>query len=173
MLSTGITAVSFAATINSSGSYNGTDVGGVDIFKTQGAQQGSPASELAWVNGFLNPGTDFTGAGKVETVSYYSTDQAGVFAFELTSEADYYLIKNATFVALFQNVADLGWGVFDSASLTAGMNLPSSGFTISHVTSFDDPSSPVTGGDPIPEPTSLLLISAGLLGLFGASRKKS
>ncbi|MCU7921028.1 MAG: PEP-CTERM sorting domain-containing protein [Candidatus Thiodiazotropha sp. (ex Epidulcina cf. delphinae)] len=154
-----------AVAIDEAGPYFGTDVGDPDIFLFEADKQGNPTNEVAWVNSMLgSPIVSYT--VKTENVSYLSTDTANVFAFLLQStEPDYYLIKNAQRVALFQNVASLDWGVFDTTLLSGAMNLPSDGFQISHVTEL-------SGGASIPEPSTLALMGISLIGLGFRGRKK-
>lgn len=83
----------------------------------------------------------------------------------MTGSEEYFLIKNSTYWALFQNLASLNFGVFDSSALPAGMNLPTSGYTISHISQFDS-------GIPVPEPMSLLVFGTGLAGLVGIARSR-
>jgi hypothetical protein len=143
----------------------GTDVGGVDLFIAEGEMLGNPTSETAWVNSL--PGvSDITFTVKTETVDYFTTDTSNVFAFELESAlSGYFLIKNAQRVALFQNLSEMGWGVFNVSYLSDAMNLPSEEFTISHVTELNGPTA-------VPEPSSLVLLGLGLIGIFVVSRNR-
>jgi len=185
LLGLGSVNIASAATINE-GTLDGTDVGLVDtlkevIDKTSTAwtdlygNGNSTADETAWVNDTLST-TGITFEIKTETVSYFSTDIIDVFAFAFNPTGDdYFIVKNATYLALFENLASLDYGVFNASALPSEMNISSGGVTISHVSSFNDPNSPpiIEPGPTIPEPTSIFLIGTGLLGLFGASRKKS
>lgn len=168
LASMGISNVCLAVVINdtNAGLLDGTNVGFIDTFIAEGDQQGNPTNETVWVNSILSP-TNVTYVVKNEPVTYYKTDETGVFGFELEKSPDYYLIKNSTYVALFQNLANIDWGVFDVGDLTDNMKLPdTSKYTISHVTEFDD----TNGG--VPAPAILGVMAIGLLGVsFGTRRK--
>jgi hypothetical protein len=166
-LTLGFATASQAITITG-GLYDGVDVGSLDDLEgvTSSLPNSKPATEAAWVNSILGPGT-VTSWDKEETVTYYATDAANTFAFALLGDPGYYVIKNAGYWALFQNNASSDWGVFSSTLLPAGMNLNggSGRLTISHVTSFN----PVS----VPEPATLGLLGLGLLGVGFARRRKA
>lgn len=149
----------WAYTIGSSA----TDVGALDqlLQWTNSLPNSNPTTETNWANSILNPDTTFT--LKTETVAYAEVDGGGAWAFALQSDPGYYIIKNANFWALFQNNASLDWAVFNLAGLPSDINLGGSGqLTISHVSEF--------GGVKVPEPGTVSLIGAGLLGLFATRR---
>jgi hypothetical protein len=177
-----------AITINDQGAglFNGTDVGAVDYFIAEEDKQGNPTAETAWVNSVLSS-TGITFTVKNGDVAYFSTNESGVFAFDLLDEPSYYIVKNATRVALFKNVEAMGFGVFDTSDLSSSMNLPSSGYTISHVTQFagnvatvPPAFTPLTfvldnaenSATSVPEPDMVVLLGAGLLGMGLAGRKR-
>lgn len=140
-----------------------TDVGALDqlLQWTGSLANSSPNTETNWANSILNPDTTFT--LKTESVSYTAVDGGGAWAFALQSDPGYYIIKNARFWALFKNEASLDWAVFSLAGLPSGINLGGSGqLTISHVSEL--------GGMKVPEPGSVGLIAAGLLGLAAMRR---
>lgn len=138
--------------------HQGTDVGNIDLFVTEANMQGNPSNEVAWVNQVLGT-TDASFAVKTETVDYFATDVANVFAFELQSTGPgYFIVKNAQRIALFQNVMAFDWGVFDASVLSDAINLPSDDLQISHVTEINGVRVSV------PEPTTLTLLALGLIG---------
>ena len=148
------------------GALDGADVGVVDTFVSATTEiLGSPASEETWVNSVISDTFEYTIT--TEDVAYFYTDVIDVFAFELAAatEPDYYLIKNSTVSALFTNLADLNWGVFDVSLIVdidgnvIDMNIPTSGFTISHVTQS------------VPEPGMVGLLAIGLLGMVVTRRR--
>jgi hypothetical protein len=150
------------------------DVGDVDYLVAVDEMQGNsnPVTETTWVNDTLNginpdaPTVEYT--IKTEDVPYYATDVDGVYAFALEEPVpDFFLVKNSTDIALFQNNIDLSWGVFDIAEMD-GFHLGDD-FTISHVTQFD-----IDDGDRnvVPVPPAVWLFGSGLLGLVGVARRK-
>ncbi|MEW7974392.1 MAG: PEP-CTERM sorting domain-containing protein [Candidatus Thiodiazotropha endolucinida] len=144
----------------------GTDVGSIDIFISEANMQGNPAAETAWVNSVLAT-SGIAYSVQTETVDYFLTDTADVYAFELQSATTgYFVIKNAQRVALFQNIGALDWGVFDANSLTSAINLPGEEFQISHVTELNGRNVNV------PEPSTVVLLGLGLVGISLAGRKR-
>lgn len=166
LLSFGLSAPAWSVVINdlAAGSYNGTNVGLIDSLLGQGDKLGNPANELTWVNSIISPDSTTWNGIKTADVAYFETDTTHVFAFLLDSEPGYYLIKNATKVALYENNHSYGWGVFDLSVLSEDMNLSATDdLVISHVTEFGETTN-------VAEPHTLLLLGFGLLGLAYSRR---
>ena len=167
ILASGVSMPSWAILIDdtNAGILDGTNVGVVDSFIAEDDKVGNPQSEEDWVNSILGTGT-VTYTVKNDPVTYFMTDTTDVFAFELESAPEYFLVKNAQRIALFQNLADIDWGVFDTGDLSAAMNLPDftgeDAFTISHVTEFNGS---------VPEPGVLGLLGLGMVGIVLGRRR--
>jgi len=126
-----------------------------------GGNGSNPTAEECWAEDAS--GVDLTfDDSKTESVDWYWTNDGNI-AFELAYGGGYYILKNgigggSSIWVLFQNVASLDWGVIapaweDTANLGSDM-------IISHVTELNG------GGDrEVPEPGSLGLLGAGLIGL--------
>ena len=182
-----------ALIINDGGAHDGENVGVLDILlgETVGLTSSDPVTELEWVQGVLDnlnpigPIVKWTVETSGEHVPYFSTDATNTFAFELSLSGnipptDYFIIKNSTHWALYENVGNIDWGVFD-ASVLIGFNLGDGYaddgiFTISHVTEFIDDGTrglcPDGNCATVPEPSISALLGIGLLGMIGVSRRR-
>lgn len=167
-------ATSASALVIASGPFAGTDVGGLDslIGQTGSLSNSNPTTETAWANSLLDP--DATYYIKDENVALYAiAGHSTYYAFQLTGEPGYYIVKNAKFWALFENVSSGDWGVIDASLLPDKMNIGGKNATVSHVTQLDRGGATPPPDAPVPVPGSLALLGIGLLGAGLAGRKKA
>ncbi len=143
------------------GSFDGTNVGGLDEIEAEGPKVNGEQAELDFINDAT--GESFTDLTKTETVAWYNTDVTNVIAFQLVTGPGYYLVKNAQSIVLLLNNASVNWGVLDLDLLTVDLNLGSD-MLISHVSE---------AGTAVPEPATLSLLGAGLLALAFGRRRRS
>lgn len=163
-----------AYTINS----GATDVGGLDtLVASTNLGNSGDATELAWVNSILEP--DVSWVIKSETPEgsgWILTNTTGVYAFDLKQTigpSEYYLVKtgnnqslnpNDTF--LFKNESSLDWAVVDlTSSFGTGYSIKNIG-KFSHIDEFNSSTQ-------VPEPGTIVLLGAGLLGLAAFGRKRA
>lgn len=164
-----------ALTIN-----NGTtDVGGLDLLVGWSNLGNSGAAvELEWVQTLI--GSTYTwNKSKYDTAEadWTSTNDPKTYAMKFDGPIfpEYYMVKvgvgnNDPQIShfLFDNKASLEWAVLSLTKSFGDTNHPVEIKNIgkfSHVGEF--------GGEPIPEPGTLLLLGSGLAGLAWYSRKRS
>jgi hypothetical protein len=162
------------AIVITNGPHTGVDVGLLDQLLGQqfhNGPGGNPAGEEAWAEGIL--GIDLVFTGKEETVAIFNTDTANIRAFNLVYDPGYFILKNATYRAIFQNLGSVDWAVIDTSFLNSGFNL--NGATISHATQFNGEDEPDPGPNPVPGsvpvPGTFILLGLGLMGLRVARKK--
>lgn len=128
---------------------------------------GSETAEECWINSVLAPETTTYGV-KEETVSYqFVNGSDSILGFLLDSPTEYFMIKNAQWWGLFENVSNFDWAVINTALLDSGFNLPDgSEMTISHVATIGD-------AVKVPEPGILSLFALGLFAMGLRGRKIS
>lgn len=162
----GLSQASWAIAITEN-PHIGVDVGAVDSLIGTAQLANSGNAENKWLKDWF-PSAEIL--PQEQSVVYYDTNVLGVYAFLLNPIADYFMIKNSTWHALFENNEENGWGVFDTSKLPTGMNLGGERFTISHIRVINDPNTPPPTS--VPEPTTLTLLGLGLLALGFARRRK-
>ena len=157
------------------------EVGMLDIFVHASTKNelpnSSPASEEAWIESVLGFSVDYMQYGNNVPITATNEDPTA-FAWELAqAESDYFLVKNAAFWAIYQNVGELGYAVVDADSglLPDKMNFGNA--TIRHygLVNGRDCQSPncITPPNDVPVPSPLVLIAIGLFALARSRRLMS
>ncbi len=176
---------SWALTI---GNAPSTDVGLLDLFVHASTKNelpnSNPTTEENWIEGILGFDVAYSKYGNNVPITATNEDPTA-FAWLLADlESDYFLVKNAAYWALFENVGNLAYAVVDADSglLPDKMNFGNA--TISHYGVVNgrnptcqgpncDPDPPCQGNDcdppnppndlPGPAPLSLIVLALVLL----------
>ena len=175
LLAATIYALSAAASALTIGQSPATEVGDLDIFVHVSAKNelsnSNPTTEQNWIESILGFSVNYLAHGNNVPISVTNEDPTA-FAWELlTSGSDYFLVKNAGYWAIFQNLAEQSYAVVDADSglLPDKMNFGNA--TISHYGLVNgDGVNPPSEVVPIPAPFAL--IGIGLAGLCWIRRSK-
>jgi len=145
-----------------------TDVGAVDdfLYSTALANSGDQ-NEIDWVNLMLGTAyttSDLTKLNTPTQAAWVATNTTNVYAMDFQTTPEYFYIKTAPSTLsmthfLYKNLADYNWGVIDLQE--AGVQIQNVG-KLSHFGEI---------GTAVPEPTTMLLLGLGLVGLAGVGRK--
>lgn len=151
-----------------------TDVGDIDTMIASDFVANDYDSELAWVQSVLGSEFFFADSDKMDTETLWTvTDQLSTaYALELSSEPSHYFIKiglGGTSLVddhfLYQNDPLTLFAVVSELDWTGGNDIQNIDvFRISHL-------API-GGTSVPEPSTILLLGLGLVGIAGIGRKK-
>ena len=124
------------------------------------------ATELAWAQSVVGPGTTLTWGTKYNTTGgeWSLTGTDDIYAHTLATSPKYFLIKTGNVADpdirwfLFRNNAELSYAVISLAGMDFNDTTNVGG--ISHIVEFN----------PVPIPSSVLLFASGLGGLVGIGR---
>ena len=176
LLAATICALSTAASALTIGQSPVTEVGDLDIFVHTSSKNelpnSSPFAEQTWIESVLGFSVNYLAHGSDVPIIATNEDPTA-FAWQLaTPGADYFLVKNTAYWAIFQNLAEQSYAVVDadSGDLPEKMNFGNA--TISHygVVNGDSVNPP---SEVVPIPAPLVLMGIGLVGLGLIRRPKA
>ena len=170
-------------------------VGEKDTFLGAAPKAGNPTAEEAFIEA-LAGGLDYVRKDETNVTAYKTIEDAAVLAVDITPGTDFYVLKNAGYMAAFENLDRISWAVFDTAmeitidetvkvhgqevevsttqSFSDFFNLGPQ-VAVSHITLFDDGNGGNGGGETNTNPTPgpLALMGLGLAGLGFTRLRKS
>ncbi len=186
-----VATLGLASAVHAGVIINGVDAGAVDSLIRQtsdlstenggaggncSANASSPANESCWVSNVLGFSVSLSEYSDPQPY-FESSNTPGTygFAFAAGVTPDFYLLKNAKWWGLFDNLDSLAYAVFQASDLDAVSNIGTTPLTISHVRigPNDDNGGGGGGGNPMPLPGTVALLGLGLLAAGVARSRKA
>ncbi len=191
----GLTILLIFGFVSSAAAYTIEDVGGLDLLLGYTTLGNSGAdTEAQWINSVVGPGTvdsniieankvEFTDWTTAQYEQYFQEVTGGVanqYAFELPDANSFFLIKTGNQkdadnnilpdTWLFDNVDSTLFGTFINGYTYTLPDNTTVTFTLKNIEKISHISK--TAPAPVPEPSTILLLGGGLLGLGIYGRKR-